>query len=110
MADNLQHSQYSQQEVSFKFLLNVTLAIGIAISIVTIGVIGFGSMTGYASIASQMKKIEICDSVDDDYEHDRCVMLVIRYYKLDELLLCEQMTTSWKQSCIHEIGTGEYLD
>ena len=104
MADN------SQQGVSLKFLLNVTFAIGMAIGIVTIGVIGFGSMTGYASIASQFNKIEICNSVKDDYEHDRCVMLVIRYHKLDELLLCEQMTTSWKQSCIYEIETGDYQD
>ena len=99
-----------QQGIPLKLVLNMIFAIGIAIGIVTIGVIGFGSMTGYFSIASQIDKIEICDSIKDNYEHDRCVMLVIRYHKLDELILCEQMTTSWKWSCIHEIETGEYLD
>ena len=99
-----------QQEIPLKFILNITFAIAIAISIVTIGVIGFGSMTGYVSIASQIDKIEICDSIKDNYEYERCVMLVIRYYKLDELSLCEQMTTSWKWACIHEMQTGEYQD
>jgi hypothetical protein len=64
----------------------------------------------YYSTAVQNSNIDACNPIIDAEDHDQCMMVIIRDLRLDDISLCDKMTTNWKHSCEYEISTGNYVN